>query len=104
MSIRAALRAGGLVALAGGSFLLGAQYGSESPFKKLHAATAISPTPQLPTLPLLPTEDAKPLGEFGPSRASEIMRYGFPGFDNLRTFEDFVLSYDRKTRTAHWVG
>ncbi|KHJ85875.1 DNA/RNA non-specific endonuclease, partial [Oesophagostomum dentatum] len=31
------------------------------------------------------------------------MRYGFPGFDNLRTFEDYVLSYDRKTRTAHWV-
>ncbi|KRY28437.1 Endonuclease G, mitochondrial [Trichinella spiralis] len=38
-----------------------------------------------------------------PSRVSEIMRFGFPGFDNLRTFEDFVVSYDRKTRTVHWV-
>ena len=32
------------------------------------------------------------------SRASEIMQYGYPGFDNLRTFEDFVLSYDRRNR------
>ncbi|CDW51841.1 Endonuclease NS domain containing protein [Trichuris trichiura] len=28
------------------------------------------------------------------------MRFGYPGFDNLRTYEDFVVSYDR---TAHWV-
>nr|AVA09693.1 putative effector protein [Heterodera avenae] len=38
-----------------------------------------------------------------PSRASEIMRFGYPGFDNLRTYEDFVVSYDRRNRTAHWV-
>uniref|UniRef100_A0A1I7VHG7 Endonuclease n=1 Tax=Loa loa TaxID=7209 RepID=A0A1I7VHG7_LOALO len=38
-----------------------------------------------------------------PSRASQIMRYGYPGFDNLRTFEDYVLSYDRRNRIAHWV-
>lgn len=31
------------------------------------------------------------------------MKFGYPGFDNLRTYEDFVLSYDRRTRTAHWV-
>lgn len=33
-----------------------------------------------------------------PSRASEIMQYGYPGFENIRTFEDFVLSYDRRNR------
>uniref|UniRef100_A0A183C6T1 Endonuclease_NS domain-containing protein n=1 Tax=Globodera pallida TaxID=36090 RepID=A0A183C6T1_GLOPA len=38
-----------------------------------------------------------------PSRASEIMRFGYPGFDNLRTYEDFVVSYDSRNRTAHWV-
>ncbi|EYC24278.1 hypothetical protein Y032_0014g2415 [Ancylostoma ceylanicum] len=103
MSMRAALRAGGVVVLAGGSFLLGARYGNETPFRNLQAATAVSPVPVVPPLPLTPAEQAKPLGEIGPSRASEIMRYGFPGFDNLRTFEDYVLSYDRKTRTAHWV-
>lgn len=36
-----------------------------------------------------------------PSRASQIMRYGYPGFDNLRTFEDYVLSYDRRNRLLH---
>ena len=44
------------------------------------------------------------LPDLPPSRASQIMKFGYPGFDNLRTFEDFVLSYDRKTRTAHWVS
>lgn len=37
------------------------------------------------------------------SRSTEIMKFGYPGFDNLRTFENFVLSYDRRMRTAHWV-
>lgn len=47
------------------------------------------------------------------------MQHGFPGYDNLRAFEDFVLSYDRRNRsvalriarldsvlhcrTVHWV-
>ncbi|CAK5076446.1 unnamed protein product [Meloidogyne enterolobii] len=39
----------------------------------------------------------------GPSRAAEIMRFGYPGFDNLRTYEDFIVSYDRRNRVAHWV-
>ncbi|XP_076660654.1 endonuclease G, mitochondrial [Halictus rubicundus] len=37
------------------------------------------------------------------TRVSEIMRYGFPGLDNVRSFDDFVLSYDRRNRVAHWV-
>ncbi|XGW06826.1 hypothetical protein V3C99_016836 [Haemonchus contortus] len=101
---RRAWRAGGIIAIAGGSFLLGARYGNECPLRSAQAATAVSPVPTLPPLQLEPAEPAKPsFDPMGPSRASEIMRYGFPGFDNLRTFEDFVLSYDRKTRTAHWV-
>ncbi|XP_063234746.1 endonuclease G, mitochondrial isoform X2 [Bacillus rossius redtenbacheri] len=32
-----------------------------------------------------------------------IMRYGFPGLDNVRSFDDYVLSYDRRTRVPHWV-
>lgn len=31
------------------------------------------------------------------------MKYGFPGLDNVRSFDDFVLSYDRRNRVAHWV-
>lgn len=37
------------------------------------------------------------------SRVAQIMKFGFPSLDNIRSFEDYILSYDRKTRTAHWV-
>uniref|UniRef100_A0A1B0GNN3 Endonuclease n=1 Tax=Phlebotomus papatasi TaxID=29031 RepID=A0A1B0GNN3_PHLPP len=37
------------------------------------------------------------------SRVSQIMKYGFPGFDQIRSFDDYVLSYDRRNRVAHWV-
>lgn len=33
----------------------------------------------------------------------QIMKYGFPSLDSLRSFDDFVLSYDRRNRTAYWV-
>lgn len=31
------------------------------------------------------------------------MKFGFPGYDNIRSYEDFILSYDRRNRVAHWV-
>lgn len=31
------------------------------------------------------------------------MKYGFPGLDHVRSYEDYVLSYDRRNRVAHWV-
>ncbi|KAI8778806.1 endonuclease G, mitochondrial-like [Biomphalaria glabrata] len=37
------------------------------------------------------------------SNAGQIVKYGFPSTDNLRSYEDFMLSYDRRTRTASWV-
>lgn len=37
------------------------------------------------------------------SRVGQIMRHGFPGLDNVRSFDDYVLSYDRRNRVAHWV-
>ncbi|VDM52830.1 unnamed protein product [Angiostrongylus costaricensis] len=100
MFFRKAARVGGLVAVASGSFLLGTRYGNEPPLKNVNAATAVTVSKLLLTLMFSAVQEKH---DIGPSRASEIMRYGFPGFDNLRTFEDFVLSYDRKTRTAHWV-
>ena len=36
-------------------------------------------------------------------KLSDIMRFGFPSYENLRTFDDFVLSYDRRNRNANWV-
>ena len=31
------------------------------------------------------------------------MKYGFPGLDHVRSYDNFVLSYDRRNRVAHWV-
>ena len=38
-----------------------------------------------------------------PSRISQIMKYGFPGMDNIRSYSDYVLSYDRRKRVPHWT-
>jgi endonuclease G len=37
------------------------------------------------------------------SRISQIMRFGFPGLDTVRSHSDYVLSYDRRNRVPHWV-
>lgn len=42
-------------------------------------------------------------GSVNVNRVSQIMKYGFPGLDNVRSFDDYVLSYDRRNRVAHWV-
>lgn len=31
------------------------------------------------------------------------MRYGFPSLTNIRSLDDYVLSYDTRTRVPHWV-
>lgn len=59
---------------------------------RLHAATL------LPSTSIVPTEPAATS-----SRPSQIMRFGFPGTDSVRFLDDYVLSYDRRNRTAHWV-
>ncbi|OAD57725.1 Endonuclease G, mitochondrial [Eufriesea mexicana] len=65
---------------------------------------------EMPGLPLfgtvsaaVPVESTKDMGSSLSSRVSEIMKYGFPGLDHVRSYEDFVLSYDRRNRVAHWV-
>ncbi|KAI4458155.1 endonuclease related [Holotrichia oblita] len=60
----------------------------------------------LPGLPLYGTVSAAT--SFSPvpqsmNRTSQIMKYGFPSLDNVKSFSDYVLSYDRRTRVAHWV-
>lgn len=37
------------------------------------------------------------------TRISQIMKYGFPSLDNVISYNDFVLSYDKRNRVAHWV-
>lgn len=31
------------------------------------------------------------------------MQHGFPSLDNIRSLDDFVLSYDKRNRVANWV-
>uniref|UniRef100_A0A914X115 Endonuclease n=1 Tax=Plectus sambesii TaxID=2011161 RepID=A0A914X115_9BILA len=86
----------------GTSFALGANFAEFKdtllPLRRIEAASMPDGAVPLGSLTLGQPSLISPK-----SRASEIMQLGFPGFDNLRTFEDFVLSYDRKNRTAHWV-
>ncbi|KAI6233993.1 Endonuclease [Aphelenchoides fujianensis] len=100
-----------VAAASGASFLLGLQWSEmrrEAPsvlVRDARAATALVAPPPSPPAAFEDVRTAKPspFAEQRPSRASEIMKFGYPGFDNLRVFSDFVVSYDRRTRTAHWV-
>ena len=53
-----------------------------------------------PNLPV-PYQSGVPQGKS--NRTPEIMQHGFPGFDNIRSYGNYVLSYDRRHRTANWV-
>jgi len=86
--------------------------------------SASKPRPHLPGLPLggqvsasvavvphtetgvtIPPRDTgvppEPLN--GSPRVAEIMRFGFPGLDNIRSHKDYIMSYDRRNRIPHWV-
>jgi len=64
---------------------------------KVSAATAIVPY-QGGDLSGVPPEPQQ-----GSTRTSQIMRFGFPGLDTIRSHSDYVLSYDRRNRVPHWV-
>ncbi|KAI5632697.1 DNA/RNA non-specific endonuclease domain-containing protein [Phthorimaea operculella] len=60
----------------------------------------------LPALPLFATVSAAtPYTDSGNTkdRISQIMKFGFPSLDQVRSYDDFVLSYDRRNRVPHWV-
>ncbi|XP_026728286.1 endonuclease G, mitochondrial [Trichoplusia ni] len=59
----------------------------------------------MPGLPVFGTVSAAtPYMEMGgKDRVSQIMKYGFPSLDNVRSYDDFVLSYDRRNRVPNWV-
>ncbi|XP_013410102.1 endonuclease G, mitochondrial-like [Lingula anatina] len=58
---------------------------------------------QVPVTPIRQEISAKGDAPTGNNRVSQIMRFGFPGLDNVRTLKDYVISYDRRNRTANWV-
>ncbi|XP_063984307.1 endonuclease G, mitochondrial [Diachasmimorpha longicaudata] len=56
--------------------------------------------------PVVPTDNQVDMGNKltpATSRVSQIMKHGFPGFDTIRSFDDYVLSYDRRNKIANWV-
>lgn len=57
--------------------------------------------PSITEMELVPMESSPVASKS--SRVSEIMKYGFPGLDTVRSFDDYVLSYDRRNRVPHWV-
>ena len=84
-----------------GSFILGIN------FERKTGSEYCDVFKRLPALPLYGTVSAAtpfvPAPDVKVNRVSQIMRYGFPGLSNIRSFDNYVLSYDRRTRVAHWV-
>lgn len=37
------------------------------------------------------------------NRVQQIMRYGFPGTSNIRSLDNYVISYDFRNRIAYWT-
>jgi len=77
-------------------------------FATVSAATAVQLSPPLSApstaIPFKPNvHDVPPEPRPGFSRIAEIMRFGFPGLDNIRSRRDYVVSYDRRNRIPHWV-
>ncbi|XP_075214151.1 endonuclease G, mitochondrial [Lycorma delicatula] len=67
-------------------------------FGTVSAAAPIISNKEVAEDPFNPQEKLGPSG-----RVSEIMKFGFPSLSNLRTFDDYVLSYDTRARVAYWV-
>ncbi|XP_022218488.2 endonuclease G, mitochondrial [Drosophila obscura] len=100
------LRVRGLLALS--ATALGAFYiGSRTERERLQQSSDVFP--RLPGLPSFGTVSAASLvpaandANLTVSRVSQIMKYGFPGLDHVRSHSDYVLSYDRRNRIPHWV-
>ncbi|KAI6191612.1 Endonuclease [Aphelenchoides bicaudatus] len=94
------------------SFLLGLQfsdiikdkYREFSFIRQGHAESVAVESRPLQTLPTINHKSVALTETWKqPSRSSEIMKYGYPGYDNLRTYSDFIVSFNRQTRNAHWV-
>ncbi|XP_018614447.2 endonuclease G, mitochondrial [Scleropages formosus] len=63
---------------------------------------------RVPVIPVPSVEAATDLvqyqsGQVGTSRATAVMKYGFPSLSNIKTRESYVVCYDPRNRTAQWV-
>ena len=91
------------------AFSVGYGFGTFFNEKPLYAATIVNNPPDgnsaqdlVPiTNKLRSTDDLQLTANI--SRTTTIMKHGYPSLDNLRVFENYVLSYDRRNRVANWV-
>lgn len=51
----------------------------------------------------VPSLDDSAAAILGQNRTREIMRHGYPSLENIRVFDNYVLSYDRRNRVPNWV-
>jgi len=77
-------------------------FGSVSAREAVALSPPITPS-QVPVPMTKEIIEVPPEPQKGISRVAEIMRFGFPGLDNIRSHRDYILSYDKRNRTAHWV-
>lgn len=54
-------------------------------------------------MPALPEQPKTNVEESTAQRVRQIMIHGFPSLDNVRSYSDYVLSYDRRNRVPNWV-
>lgn len=90
------------------SWFAGSYVERQKVLNDINNSCQISKVKKLPALPIFGTVSAaSPIPykqeQSNVSRVGQIMKYGFPGLDNVKSFDDFVLSYDRRNRVAHWV-
>ncbi|XP_068143692.1 endonuclease G, mitochondrial [Drosophila tropicalis] len=89
-----------------GAFYLGS-YAERRQGNNVNENTLKLHLPGLPTFSTVSAATLIPANEANvsatPSRISQIMKYGFPGLDHVRSHADYVLSYDRRNRVPHWV-
>lgn len=93
-----------------GSFYIGSYCERRNILQQLKSDNNIFNLKPFPALPIFGTVSAASVVPYNQkveitnaSRVSQIMKHGFPGLDNVRSFDDYVLSYDRRNRVAHWV-
>lgn len=74
---------------------LGAQVSASVAMVPHTTETGLSIPPRETGVPPEPVE--------GSPRVAQIMRFGFPGLDNIRSHKDYIISYDKRNRVPHWV-
>ncbi|KAL5289104.1 ENDOG family protein [Megaselia abdita] len=95
-----------LATIATTAYLTGAYFEKQKIFQKHKFLQNLDSRPGLPifgTVSAAVPMTTDELKSSATSRISQIMKYGFPGLDNVRSYSDYVLSYDRRNRVAHWV-